>query len=160
MIFFQSYAVCIRRLEGFCCVQYQTCGESGDFSLDSSSTTADTADTGISCTTDYIDILGKILRAKDSMLTSKSCWRLLRSRTKSLFFSTKGGAGTCSKTPSGALYNTRFCGQILSPYIGGTVDIPICGKANIRAILRAFKTLLFRRLHSPIYCLRRDRFWS
>lgn len=53
----QDYTVCVRRLQGFCCVQYQVC-ETGGFSLDGKSTAADTSDTGITCTTDYIDIPG------------------------------------------------------------------------------------------------------
>ena len=56
-LFFPSYTVCVRRLQGFCCVQYQVC-ETGGFSLDGHSTVADTSDTGITCTTDYIDIPG------------------------------------------------------------------------------------------------------
>ena len=40
-------------------MQYQVC-ETGGFSLDGSSAIANTADTGIVCTTDYIDIQGKI----------------------------------------------------------------------------------------------------
>ena len=56
---FSRYTVCIRRLHGFCCVQYQVC-ETGGFSLDGNSAIANTADTGIVCTTDYIDIQGKI----------------------------------------------------------------------------------------------------
>ena len=55
---FSSYTVCIRRIHGFCCVQYQVC-ETGGFSLDGNSAIANTADTGIVCTTDYIDIQGK-----------------------------------------------------------------------------------------------------
>ena len=57
MYFFPSYTVCVRRLQGFCCVQYQVC-ETGGFSLDSKSTIADSSDTGTSCTTDFIDIPG------------------------------------------------------------------------------------------------------
>ena len=38
-------------------MQYQVC-ETGGFSLDGNSAIANTADTGIVCTTDYIDIQG------------------------------------------------------------------------------------------------------
>ena len=42
-------------------------------------------------------------------------------------FSNVGGSGACSQTPSGANYNTRYCGQRLTPVISGQQNIPICG---------------------------------
>ena len=44
------------------------------------------------------------------------------------FFSITGASGTCSQDPLGANFNTRYCGQRLAPVIGGSTNIPICGK--------------------------------
>ena len=60
---FHSYNVCIRPEDGFCCIQYQVCSDTGSFSLSSIQDPAIAADAKSlpesSCSSDYIDIPGK-----------------------------------------------------------------------------------------------------
>jgi hypothetical protein len=54
-----SYAACIRRAAGYCCVEYQVCqGVTSAFSLDGSTPANGRVDTY--CTGDYIAIPGKL----------------------------------------------------------------------------------------------------
>ena len=59
---FHSYNVCIRPEDGFCCIQYQVCSDTGSFSL-SSIQNVDPAEAKAlaesSCSSDYISIPGK-----------------------------------------------------------------------------------------------------
>ena len=64
-ISFSSYNVCIRPEAGFCCVQYQVCSDPGSFTIAAGATEiADPlvfkAAQDTSCTSDYIDIAGKL----------------------------------------------------------------------------------------------------
>ena len=52
-----SYSVCIRKQEGFCCVQYQACADQANsFTLDTLNTAQSNDEL---CTDDYISIPGK-----------------------------------------------------------------------------------------------------
>ena len=70
-----SYNVCIRPEDGFCCIQYQVCSDTGSFSL-SSIQKPDAADAKAlaesSCTSDYIDIPGNYQLQISSMCVYKT----------------------------------------------------------------------------------------
>ena len=61
MGFLNSVTACIRRQEGFCCVQYQVCANViNAFSLSSKSqATAGAGDVDSKCLLDYVNIPGK-----------------------------------------------------------------------------------------------------
>ena len=71
-ISFSSYNVCIRPEAGFCCVQYQVCSDPGSFTIAAGATDAAAdplvfeAAQDTSCTSDYIDIAGKLFLTASS----------------------------------------------------------------------------------------------
>merc|ERR1712050_19921 len=75
----QSYAVCIRREAGYCCVQYQVCADDNSFNIDSTVTGGDfgKAKVDIECTLDYITIetstVGCVPAGGGATFTSRYC---------------------------------------------------------------------------------------
>ena len=66
-----SYGVCIRQEEGYCCIQYTPCSDSNSYSLDSSQATMAKQDD--MCTADYVGIAGESFFWKlERLLTLKS----------------------------------------------------------------------------------------
>ena len=56
-------SVCIRRQDGYCCVQYQACpGVLNAMSLDYKSTILDAGDIDTLCSNDYVNIPGEVAR--------------------------------------------------------------------------------------------------
>jgi len=57
-IIFSSYSVCVRKLDGFCCTQYQVCADQGLFAFSLDATVGNEQKTNEACTGDYITIPG------------------------------------------------------------------------------------------------------
>jgi len=57
-----SVTACIRRQDGYCCIQYQVCQNVPNaFSLDIASSIADAGDIDTLCTNDYVTIPGVLM---------------------------------------------------------------------------------------------------
>jgi len=80
----QSYAVCIRRESGYCCVQYQVCSDADSFNIDSV-TANKVAKVDTDCTLDYITIetstSGCVPGGGGATFTSRYCGRKLNPLT-------------------------------------------------------------------------------
>jgi len=76
----QSYAVCIRREAGYCCVQYQVCADPNSFTIDSLVANV-MAKVDTDCTEDYIGIETSTTGCQSggATFTSKYCGRILNS---------------------------------------------------------------------------------
>ena len=48
----QDYTICIRPLDGYCCIEYTLCSDSNAWTLDSDADIANTADTDAQCIAD------------------------------------------------------------------------------------------------------------
>ena len=51
-----SYNICVRKEDGYCCIRYYPCSDTGSFSIEESS--SDATAVGTNCATDYVLIDG------------------------------------------------------------------------------------------------------
>jgi len=69
-----NYNVCVRQNYGYCCVEYQTCGGTGDFAVRTQGPAVNTAGAGFAgCMTDWISIDGAGVSCGNALGTNKFC---------------------------------------------------------------------------------------
>jgi hypothetical protein len=96
----QNYNVCIRPEDGFCCIQYQVCSDPGSFSLSG----------GGQDPTDPT----KLISIAESGCTND-------------YIDIPGSSANCNQGSQNAnALTNKYCGSILNPTVGATVNVPIC----------------------------------
>ena len=65
-----SYAICIRKELGFCCIEYKTCSDTGAFSIDTQDAGTET---GSNCALDFLEISGGAGSCGSTVLTNRFC---------------------------------------------------------------------------------------
>ena len=65
-----SYAICIRKELGYCCIEYKTCSDTGAFSIDTQDAGTET---GSNCALDFLEISGGAGSCGSTVLTNRFC---------------------------------------------------------------------------------------
>ena len=90
-----SYSICVRKEDGYCCVQYYPCSDTGSWTISQSEATAAT---GTQCSTDYLQIDGL-----GATCTQGSCSTTTPKICGAIFSALDGGTTTdapvCGKNP-------------------------------------------------------------